>query len=149
MRAHGLCALLKDLQNCSAAANELDARGINRDSTQQKLAEVGQTMKDYGAVGQQRAGEYLSQAVDQVDSKLCMNLVLKRKRKLCFALLALYIARPKDAKMKCKADYEHRVLSTIMQLLSRSHIRRLEAVLLMPQFMCRHGTLARTGRIRA
>ena len=50
----------------SAAAAELDARGINKDSTQQKLAEVGQTMKDYGAVGQQRAGEYLQQAVDQV-----------------------------------------------------------------------------------
>lgn len=44
----------------------MDARGINKDSTQQKLAEVGQVMKDYGAVGQQRAGEYFNQAVDQV-----------------------------------------------------------------------------------
>lgn len=52
-------------QAYTAAANELDARGINRDTTQQKLAEVGQTMKDYGAVGQQRAGEYFNQAVDQ------------------------------------------------------------------------------------
>lgn len=58
---------------CSAAANELDARGINRDTTQQKLAEVGQTMKDYGAVGQQRAGEYFNQAVDQVSCQQLFN----------------------------------------------------------------------------
>lgn len=55
------------------AATELDARGINRDTTQQKLAEVSQTMKDYGTVGQQRAGEYLQQAVDQVLTSSCWN----------------------------------------------------------------------------
>jgi hypothetical protein len=49
----------------NTAAAELDARGVNLETTKQKLADVGQTAKDYGAVGQQRAGEYLQQAVDQ------------------------------------------------------------------------------------
>lgn len=36
------------------------------ENTKQKLADAGRAAKDYGTVGQQRAGEYLQQAVDQV-----------------------------------------------------------------------------------
>lgn len=49
-----------------ATAAELDRRGVNIDSIQQKTADVSQSLKDYGTVGQARAGEYLQQAVDQV-----------------------------------------------------------------------------------
>lgn len=52
-------------QGLQATAVELDKRGVNLETSQQKLAEVGQSLKDYGAVGQARAGEYLQQAVDQ------------------------------------------------------------------------------------
>lgn len=47
-------------------AAELDKRGVNMESIQQKTADVSQTLKDYGTVGQARAGEYFQQAIDQV-----------------------------------------------------------------------------------
>ena len=47
-------------------AAELDKRGVNAETTQQKLADVGQSLKDYGTVGQARANEYIQQAAHQV-----------------------------------------------------------------------------------
>lgn len=47
-------------------ASELDRQGINSDTSKQRLADIGQGVKDYSAVGGERAAEYLQQAVDTV-----------------------------------------------------------------------------------
>jgi hypothetical protein len=55
-------------QGIQVTAAELDKRGVNAETTQQKLADVGQSLKDYGTVGQARANEYIQQAAHQVQN---------------------------------------------------------------------------------